>query len=167
MARMEFHEEITYPGADPDDVFGLAVNQKFREAVCAATRAVHHEVRIDDAGDGTASVRVTRQMPAEVPDLVKRFVGDTIEIVQHEEWTAPDGTGRRHATVEVNVTGQPASMTGTITLDSADGGCLERVEGEVSVSMPFIGPAMEPQLAHGLRLALEEEERVGRDWLPG
>ena len=46
-------------------------------------------------------------MPAEVPDFMKKIVGETVDVVQTEDWGAPDADGQRTADVVVQIKGQP------------------------------------------------------------
>ena len=165
IARMELSAEISYPGATPDEAFALVVDPKFRAAVCEATMALGYDVGIDEKDDGGAMVRVDRTMPAEVPDFVKKLVGETLDVRQTEEWSAPDAEGRRTADIRVDVVGQPAGMTGTIVLEPTPDGCREIVSGQVKVSIPFLGGKIEPEVAKNLVTAMKVEQKTGREWL--
>jgi hypothetical protein len=165
IARMDLSAEISYPGATPDQAFAMLVDPAFRTAVCEATNAIGHDVGIEEGADGGASVRVDRTMPAEVPDFVKKLVGETLDIRQTETWSPPDATGRRTADVLVDVLGQPARMTGTIVLESTEDGCREVMTGTVKVSIPFLGGKIEPEIAKAIVAAAKAEQRTGREWL--
>jgi Protein of unknown function (DUF2505) len=162
---MDLNAEISYPGATPDDAFALIVDPKFRSAVCEATMALGHDVGVDEKADGGATVRVDRTMPAEVPDFVKKLVGETLDVRQTEDWSAPDADGRRTADVLVEIVGQPARMTGTLVLEPTDDGCREVVSGQVKVSIPFLGGKIEPEIAKSIITAAKVEQKTGREWL--
>jgi hypothetical protein len=165
IGRMNLSAEISYPGATPDQVFALIVDPRFQAAVCEETKALSHDVGVDAEGDGGATVRVERTMPAEVPDFAKKLVGETLDIRQTEDWAAPDATGRRTADLTIDVVGQPAKMTGTIVLEATADGSRQVVAGEVKVSVPFFGGKVEPELAKGIVAALRVEEKTAREWL--
>lgn len=165
IGRMELSAEISYPGATPDQAYALAVDPEFRAAVCEATRALGYDVGIDARDGSGASVRVDRTMPAELPDFVKKLVGQTLEVRQTEEWSAPDAQGRRTADVRVDVVGQPATMTGVIVLEATPDGCRQVITGQVKVSIPFLGSKIEPEIAKGIRAAIKAEQNTGREWL--
>ncbi len=136
-------------------------------AVCAATMAISHRVETRVADDGSAVVTVSRTLPAQVPDFVKRFVGETIELVQSETWAADDGTGVRRADLALKVVGQPATMTGTMTLEEGADGVHEHINGELTVAVPFFGAKIETEIAKGIVAAARAEETTGRKWLRG
>jgi hypothetical protein len=165
IGRMDFGAEISYPGATPDEAFALVVDPKFRAAVCEATMALKYDVSIDEDASGGAFVRVERTMPAEVPDFVKKLVGQTLDVRQTENWSAPGADGRRTADVRVDVVGQPAKMTGTIVLEPTSDGCHEVVTGQVKVSIPLLGGRIEPEIAKGILTAIKVEQKTGREWL--
>lgn len=162
---MDMTTEMSYPGATVDDVVGLALNADFRAAVCEATTAIEHEVSVDEHDDGSAVVTLRRTMPANVPDFARRFVGETITLEQTETWAPDDGSGVRRASLHLTVAGQPASMTGAISVSVEGGGAVERVNGVVRVSVPFIGGKVETELVKGLVAAARKEQELGREWL--
>lgn len=162
---MDVRAEITYPTATVEQVYALVTDPKFRSAVCEATHALSYDVDVDKRPGGTALVTVRRTMPAEVPDFVKKFVGETIDVVQTEEWGAPDSRGHRSADLDVQIKGQPAKMTGTLDTQAAGAGARTSIRGELKVSIPFIGNKIEPEIAKALLAAVEAEQRTADKWL--
>jgi hypothetical protein len=162
---MRIDAEIRYPDATLDEAFVLILDPEFRAAVCEATHAIDYDVEVDEHHDGSASVHVHRVMPAELPDFVKKLVGETVEVTQHEQWSAPDGAGRRTADLALEIKGQPAKLTGTITLAADDSGVTEHVQGDLKVSIPLLGKKIEPEIAKGILHAMKVEERTGRERL--
>lgn len=165
MGRMELHETLEYD-ADPDTVFAMLCDQSWREDVCRAVHALDFDVTIRQDGD-TVVVRTERTMPAQVPDAVKRFVGDTLIIEQVETWGPATAGGARAADLVVDVKGQPAGMKGTIALEPAGSGSREDVRGDVKVRIPFIGGKVEPEIVKALRTAIRVEGKAGRAYLAG
>ncbi len=162
---MDVRAEINYPTATVEQVYALSTDPKFRGAVCEATRALDYDVDVDEHADGTATVTVRRTMPAEVPDFVKRFVGETLDVVQTEEWGAPDNVGQRTANLMVQVTGQPVKMTGTVTIGAVGQGARTSIRGDLRVSMPFVGKKIEPEIANGILAAAAKEQQTADEWL--
>lgn len=162
---MDLREEITYDAA-PVDVFAMLCDQRFRTEVCQATKALSHSVSVSADGEG-AVVEVRRVMPAEVPAFAKKMVGETLEVVQHEQWGAADASGARTGQIKVDIVGQPAGMSGTLRLEACEGGSREVLTGQVSVRIPFVGRKLEPEIARALRAAMVTESRVGQQWLAG
>ncbi|MBA2716857.1 MAG: DUF2505 domain-containing protein [Propionibacteriales bacterium] len=162
---MDVRAEINYPTATVEQVYALSTDPKFRGSVCEATRALSYDVNVDVHDDGTATVTVRRTMPAEVPDFVKRFVGESLDVVQTEEWGAPDDLGQRIANLTVQVTGQPVKMTGTVTIAAVGQGARTSIRGDLRVSMPFVGKRIEPEIAKGILAAAAKEQQTADEWL--
>ncbi len=162
---MDVRAEINYPTATVEQVFALVTDPHFRRAVCEATHALAYDVDVDKRLDGTASVTVRRTMPAEVPDFVKKFVGETLDVVQTEEWGVPNDLGQRQADLAVRVKGQPVKMTGTLLTQVVGDGARTSIRGDLTVSMPFVGKKIEPEIAKGVLAAVAAEQRTADRWL--
>lgn len=165
MRRMRVQAQITYPTASPQQVFDLVVDQKFRAAVCQATHALAYHIDVDRDASGGARVTVERTLPADVPDFIKKFVGQTITIVQTEVWGAQATDGTRTADLRIQLKDQPASMGGTLTLEAAGAGTRQQISGDLTVSVPFFGNRIEPEVAKAIVAAATKEQETGRAWL--
>lgn len=162
---MELTTEIDYPGASVDAVMQMLLSEEFRNEVCVATGALSHRVDVEVGPDGSAVATVTRTMPAVVPDLVKRLVGETITVRQTERWAPPGTDETRTADVDLRIEGQPARLVGTLVVTQRSGGVHELLRGDLSVSIPFIGRRVEPDIAKAIRLGLRREQETGLRWL--
>ncbi len=164
MTGMQLRETIEYD-APPEQVFAMLCDQAWREQVCEATHALHWNVRIE-AVDGGATVTVVREVRAQVPAAVRAMVGDTIEIVATEAWGPAGGDGSRTADLQVQISRQPAGMTGNLRLEPVGGGgTRETLVGDVKVNVPFFGRTIEPEIAKAIRAALVVEGTMGRAYL--
>lgn len=166
MSAMKLEETQDYD-APPGRVYAMLCDRAWREEVCRATHSIDYAVSVEESGE-IVTVRTTRVLPAQVPQAVKAMVGDTLEIVQTETWTAgPDGDATRRADVDLQVTKQPASMTGTITLEPRGSGTRRTVVGDIRVSIPLLGRRIEPEIAKAIRAALDKEQESARAYLSG
>lgn len=152
--------EITYPTQDPDRAYDLLVDRAYREEVCRATGALTHDVSIETYDDGGASVTVSRVLPASASDAVKRLVGETVKVVQTEEWHAPGDSGTRTADLVIEIMGQPATMKGSIELRSSGTSVVQTITGDLKVSVPFFGKKIEPEIADAILAAIAVEQEV-------
>ncbi len=161
---MKIKESFTYEGADVESVYALISDQAFRTESCANQGATDYEVSVDASGGG-ATVTLVRTQEAEMPDFVKKLTGSTVKVKQTEVWGAPDGDGNRTANVKVSIIGQPAEMVGTAVLTAAGGGTEFSLDGDVKVSIPFIGKKIEPEVAKAIIASLREEVAYGMEKL--
>ena len=113
-ARHEDQRDDLLPGRHrtPAQVYELATDTEFRGEVCEATHALDYDVSVDELGDDTAKVVVSRTMPGDVPDFIKKMIGEKVDVVQTEEWGAPDGNGQRAADIVLQIKGQPGDDEG-------------------------------------------------------
>jgi hypothetical protein len=162
---MDVRAEISYPQATTEQVYALIVDPAFRAKVCEDTQALDYDVDIDIHDDGGATVIVNRTVPADLPDFVKKFVGETIQLYQSEDWSPPNDAGARTADIRLEVKGQPVTMSGAIYLEAVADGAQQRVEATLKVSIPFLGKTVEPEVVKGVLAGLRQEERTGRAWL--
>jgi hypothetical protein len=160
---MKMTEVNASPGS-VEDVFAAHCDQQVREDSCRATGARSWAVEIVRDGD-RARIQVDREMPPEVPDFVRRFLGDAVHVRQFEQWSGPDSDGVRRADVKVTIQGQPASMVGSAVLRPVGQGSEERVEGEVKVAIPILGRRVEPEIAKVIASAIRVEQRIIGEWI--
>jgi hypothetical protein len=157
-------ESFTYPGAGVEAVYALITNEGFREEAAVSTGGTDVEITLEEAEGGGHTVTIIRTQPADMPDAVKKFVGDTVKIKQTERWGGPDEDGTRRADVKMSVIGQPAGMKGTVTL-SANGGVSFVIEGDVKVDVPFLGKKIEPTIARVITAAVRNDVELGNQRL--
>lgn len=157
---MKFNESFSYTGADVESVYALITDQEFRTESCANQGATDYDVTVEPHGDG-ATVTVLRTQDAAMPDFVKKLTGNTVKVKQTEVWGGPDASGNRTADVKVSIIGQPAEMIGTAKLFAKGGGSDFVLEGNVKVSLPFIGKKIEPEVAKAITASLREEVEYG------
>lgn len=157
---MKLSEKYSYDDADVEAVYGLLTSQEFRTESCANQGATDYEVTVDAVGEG-ATVTIVRTQEADMPDFVKKLTGSTVKIKQTEVWSGPDSSGNRTADVKVSIIGQPAEMIGAAKLFAREGGSDFTVDGDVKVSIPFIGRKIEPEVAKAIKASLREEVEYG------
>lgn len=157
---MKLNETVSWGSASPADVYALMVDEAFRTAMCEQVRALSHDVSVVPKDDG-ATVTIRRTMPAQMPDFVKKLVGETVEILQVETWGTAAADGARKASVRVTVVGQPAQMTGTNEIGATKAGSDLSLSGDVTVKIPFLGKKIEPEVAKAIIASMRVDAREG------
>ena len=166
MLAMDMSTRLSYD-ADPATVFTMICDPAFLARKAEATGALSHEASVKELPDGGAEVRLMRVLPADLPDLVRRFVGETLKLTQTDTWGPADANGARAGTFVVEIAGAPASVRGRLSLTGSDTSTTQEFDGEINVSVPFIGGKVEKMASDALLAAVKSEGRVGRDWLAG
>lgn len=146
--------QIAHPAAN---VIATLSDRGFAEHLTSLANGTLKDFTVSGDTAGAFTLTTVRSMPTDrVPDIARKFVGAAIEVTQVEQWSAPDASGSRSATVKINVAGVPVSVSGSEKL-VAQGETTEfSIEGKVSSSIPFIGgklaSAAEPYLSKALNL---------------
>lgn len=152
---MKISETFEYPGTDVEGVYALITNEEFRTEATAAD-AIDYEVTVD-----AGTVTIVRTMENDMPDFIKKLAGETVKVKQTERWGEADADGGRSADIKVSIIGQPAEMLGTATLTPGSEGAIFTVDGDVKVSIPFIGKKIEPEIAKAIVKAIKNDVAMG------
>jgi len=153
-------ESFNYP-ATTEQVFGLVTSQEFREESCARQGATEYTVTVTEEGS-TTTVKIVRTMPSDMPEFIRKLTGENVTITQIEKWGAADASGTHTAEVSVDIHGQPAGMKGTSVIRAEGEGAVMAVDGNVKVSLPFIGRKIEPEVAKAISASLRDEVEFGK-----
>jgi hypothetical protein len=123
---------------DVDTVFGLFHDPDFMKVKYEGIGARNVEVLECAGSEGRYTVKVKREVPADVPSLLKKFLNPWNTIVQSETWEGKAG-GPYRCKLAVEIAGVPVGMGGEMELRSQDGGCVNDVRLEVKCGIPLIG----------------------------
>jgi hypothetical protein len=109
-------------------------------------------------------IEVSREVPLDVPGLLRSVLGEWNTLLQDEHWTeAAKGVYRNEFEIEAN--GVPAVMTGKMTLATQGKGCVNEVEITIRASVPLIGGKLEQFVARDAEATLEAEYDFIQDYL--
>lgn len=123
---------------DVDTVFGLFHDPDFMKVKYEGIGARNIEVLECAGSGGRYTVKVKREVPADVPSLLKKFLNPWNTIVQSETWEGKPG-GPYRCKLAIEIAGVPVSMNGDMELRTQDGGCVNDVHLEVKCGIPLIG----------------------------
>ena len=160
-----FTHEQRY-AADPATVMAMLADPAFVERKCARTGSIDTTVAVDQPSDGTIVISATRVLPLpdDMPGPARTLVGDSVTVTEVQTWTAPAPDGSRTAQVRADFAGQVA-FTATMSLMPAGSGSTVALSGSLKASIPFIGGKIEKTVAEQTVRYLDEEQRVGSEWL--
>ncbi|HKY57044.1 MAG TPA: DUF2505 domain-containing protein [Aeromicrobium sp.] len=156
---MKLKETFSYP-AGVEAVFALISDDAFRTKAAEDSKGRNVSTTVEKDGADTV-VTLVRTQPADLPDFIKKFVGDAVKVKQVERWHAPGADGTRTATVSMKVSGQPAGFKGTATLAADGTGAAFVVAGDVKVDVPFLGKKIEPVIAKAVEASLRYDVKAG------
>lgn len=163
MCGMELKLSASYD-ATPEEVFAIVTDATFREQACEKTKALSYDVQVSESG-GDTIVRVSREMPSDdVPDIARKFVGQTLTVVQTETWHPAGADGSRRADVVGEIANTPVSLKGNASISAGGGQTVQTIDLDVKVAIPLIGRKIEPFVVDAIRSGLQKEHELGREW---
>ena len=112
-----------------------------------------------------ASVRFTRELPAEVPGILSRFLQPWNTVEQSEEWRICEDD-RYECDLGIDIANVPVTISGTLELKPVDDGCVNQVRLVVDCGIPFVGKTLAEFIAADCKrlIALEYDyisDRLG------
>ncbi len=157
MASMQIQARNDF-AADAFATHTMLTDPAFLTEVCVASGDVSH--RVDAVPQHSA---VERQMVT--PSAVKKFLGETLTLLQDIRWHPPAANGARTGTLELNVKGMPAKAMVAIDLRPGGRGTLVDFAGDFTIKLPFVGSKLEGQAAPALLAGFTVQQQVGDSWL--
>ena len=146
-----------------DTVFALFTDPKEIKAKQKALGARDIDVIDCDRDADSATVRFSRELPAEVPGILSRFLQPWNTVEQSEEWRVCDDD-RFECDLVIDVANVPVTVEGSLELEPTDDGCVNKVRLMVECGIPFVGKTLAEFVALDCKrlIALEYEFITGR-----
>ena len=147
-----------------DAVFALFTDTEEIEAKQLALGA--RNIRIEECetdADG-AIVRFVRELPAEVPGILSKFVQPWNTVEQAEQWTCLDG-GEYAADLAIDIASVPVTVSGTLRLEPMEDGCINHVRLKIDCGIPFIGKTLAEFVTTDCKRLIADEYEYIRDRL--
>ena len=103
-------------------------------------------------------MQLVRELPADVPGVLARFLQPWNTVQQSEQWRSNEDGGY-DASLDIDIAGVPVTISGTLELESAEGGCVNHVRIDIDCGIPFVGKTLAEFVAKDCeRLVAEEYE---------
>ena len=97
-----------------------------------------------------------------MPDIARKFVGESLKVTQLETWEAPAADGSRQSKISLKVAGAPLDVNAVQRLVADGGSTRIELEGNVTSSVPFLGgkiaDAAEPMVGKALNLQSQQAQ---------
>ena len=139
-----------------DTVFALFTNKEEVNAKQEALGA--RNIRVEECARDTdgAIVRFVRELPAEVPGILKKFLQPWNTVEQSERWRIC-GSGVYKADLAIDIANVPVTIRGTLELQPVNGGCVNHVRLGVDSAIPFIGKTLADFVAKDCKRIIADE----------
>ena len=139
-----------------DTVFALITDRKEIKAKQKALGARDIRVEACDADEDGAVVRFVRELPADVPGFLSKFLQPWNTVEQSEHWNRLEG-GEYEADLSIDVANVPVTVSGTLQLEPVEGGCINHVRVTVDSGVPFVGKTLAEYVAKDCERIIAEE----------
>ncbi|NNC22670.1 DUF2505 domain-containing protein [Salinisphaera sp. USBA-960] len=93
---------------------------------------------------------------SKIPDLLRKRIGDRLNLRQQEIWTRSNRTGRVH----IDVVGAPASAELVLHLRDAGDGAELHLDFDIEVAIPLVGSRVEKGIAGPITRHMHKDLRL-------
>ena len=126
---------------DADAVFALFTDAEEVAAKQDALGARNIRVEECEKDADSATVRFIRELPADVPDLLSKFLQPWNTVEQSEQWQS-FSSGLYTADLAIDIANVPVTIKGTLKLEPLHDGCINHVRVSINCGIPFVGGAL-------------------------
>jgi len=137
-------------------VFALFTDAKDIKAKLKALGARNMHIEECERNADGAIVSFVRELPAEVPGILKKFLQPWNTVEQSEQWTSCDG-GVFKANLTIDIANVPVTVSGTLELTPLDDGCVNRIRLDVGSGIPFVGKTLADFVAKDCKRIIADE----------
>ena len=116
------------------------------------------DIRVEECATDTHGgvVRFVRELPADVPGILSKFLQPWNTVEQSEEWRRLDG-GEYEADLAIDIANVPVSVSGTLELEPVGDGCVNHVRVEIDCGVPFVGKTLAEYVAKDCERIIADE----------
>ncbi len=149
----------------PDEVYEDAITTKYQDDKCAAAGALSFATHVEEGADGTHTTTAQRVMSSgNVPDLIKRLLGETVDVTETITWGPRDDDGGRRGDLDVTIKGQPITMTGHTYVRPHGAGSEIGLVADLTAKIPIVGGRIERAVAPEVLKAIAAEDETALEW---
>lgn len=151
---MQFQETNRYPfpARAVVQVFG---HKDYFIAKYSGAGASNIEVLDEQYNDGKTRISVSRQVDIDIdiPRFARKFVPDTLTVVQIDSWNQATLRGN----LDIQFKGMPAIVTCDMSLTDEGNECVLRLHFSVNINVPLIGDKLANLLGEDLKKKFESD----------
>ncbi|GAA1485814.1 DUF2505 domain-containing protein [Brachybacterium fresconis] len=157
---MKLRETLTLP-LSARTAATMYADQEYTAIRRETLKATSASSQVDGDPVGSFTVRTELVMPTDkVPDIARRFVGSSVTIRETQTWSAPEPDGSRRGTMDLEVVGTPAGLTGTVRLaPTGEMTSSVDIDGDLVAKVPLLGPRLEKAAVPYVSTVLRAEEK--------
>ncbi len=142
----------------------MLATESYLSAKCAPAISSSHSVTRES---GHTAIIVSREMelPANLPDIARTVVGNTLKLTETQNWQDAAIDSTRSGSLQIIVIAGTAEINGTLSLRPHVTGSIMNVTADIMVKIPFFGASLERSIKGTVESVLRAEESIGQTWL--
>jgi len=152
---MEVRDQHSYT-QDVDTVFKHFCDSAQVQSKHEALGARNINLAQFDAEETSLNVIIEREVPADVPKAMKKFLSDWNMVKQTEAWTGTPGEGYK-CNIEIDIHGVPVTIKGTMELTAEGNGCVNDIFLDIKCGIPLVGKKLAELVGSQSKKSMREE----------
>ena len=154
--------------APVEQVVATFADEAFVRHVAQKAGATLESFEVSGETTGAFIVTTVRAMSADrLPDMAKRFVGDSVHLTQTDAYEAPAADGSRVVRSDIKVASLPVSGSAHQSLRPQGEQTEVHVDCTVEANIPFVGKQVASAAEPYVSKALSLQSREAQAWLAG
>ena len=141
---------------DVDTIYACYTDSAFVKAKVEALGSRNVNVEVNAGSGDTVIVKITREVPAEVPQVLKKFIKPWNKLAQTDVWNGSAG-GPYRCNIQFESDGAPISIEANWKLTATNLGCMKEVTININANVPLIGGRLAKFAANASTRALQRE----------
>lgn len=146
-----------------DRVAAVFANEDFQRHTSELVGGTLESFKVDGDVAGAFSTTSVRTLPTtRLPEIARKFVGESLTVTQIEAWEAPADDGSRQSSISLKIAGAPLDVSAVQRLIADGGSTRVELEGSVTSSVPFLGgkiaDAAEPMVGKALNIQSQQAQ---------
>lgn len=158
----KFTRDYTYAGT-MDQMWAMITDKDYWNAKYSSLGATNIAWTTFEASEGSFTYTSTRDVPADLPSVAKKIVGETNTVTTTERWTRTGDAAS--ATIEIQVKNVPGQTTGTMDIMASGDSSTWSFNFDTKVSIPMVGGKLEGIMTEQTGVQLGEEKPFNDQWL--
>lgn len=145
-------------------LWNMMADPAYLEGKYEALQDISFEV-VDHKSDADSlNIQVSRVVPADLPEVAKKVLGDTNQLIQKENWKR--NGDNYECDLDIETPGKPVKITGKLKIvPTGDASADWHVDMEIKASVPIIGGKIEGAVEKETRGKLDLEYQYNCQYL--
>ncbi|HKY91986.1 MAG TPA: DUF2505 domain-containing protein [Nevskiaceae bacterium] len=130
-------------------------DRKYKDVGAIEAECLEHEV-----SDTRFRIkyRLVYRNDAPLPEVAKKIMGDTIQMVQQDTWDLVKKTGR----LDIEMKGKPLKLSADMVLADVGGKGVNTQSWNISCSVPLVGGRIEAAVAEDIKVKAKRDLAASR-----